>query len=83
MRMKMLEGLRIIEFEGLGPAPFASMLLADLGAEAPALQVLLALHRRLLSSGRLRARYICLGTLLLANQVKRNQSVCLKPERHH
>ena len=29
----MLEGIRIIEFEGLGPAPFASMLLADLGAE--------------------------------------------------
>ena len=29
----MLEGLRIIEFEGLGPAPFASMLFADLGAE--------------------------------------------------
>ena len=29
----MLEGFRIIEFEGLGPAPFASMLLADLGAE--------------------------------------------------
>ena len=28
-----LDGLRIIEFEGLGPAPFASMLLADLGAE--------------------------------------------------
>ena len=29
----MLNGLRIVEFEGLGPAPFASMLLADLGAE--------------------------------------------------
>ena len=29
----MLEGIRIIEFEGLGPAPFASMLFADLGAE--------------------------------------------------
>lgn len=29
----MLEGIRIIEFEGLGPAPFAGMLLADLGAE--------------------------------------------------
>ena len=29
----MLSGIRIIEFEGLGPAPFASMLLADLGAE--------------------------------------------------
>ena len=29
----MLEGLRIVEVEGLGPAPFAGMLLADLGAE--------------------------------------------------
>lgn len=29
----MLEGLRVIEIEGLGPAPFAAMLLADLGAE--------------------------------------------------
>jgi alpha-methylacyl-CoA racemase len=29
----MLEGLRIVEIEGLGPAPFAAMLLADLGAE--------------------------------------------------
>ena len=29
----MLEGIRIIEFEGLGPGPFAAMLLADLGAE--------------------------------------------------
>lgn len=29
----MLTGVRIIEFEALGPAPFAGMLLADLGAE--------------------------------------------------
>ncbi len=29
----MLSDIRIIEFEGLGPAPFAGMLLADLGAE--------------------------------------------------
>ncbi|MCY0146800.1 CoA transferase [Hoeflea sp. G2-23] len=29
----MLDGLRIIEIEGLGPAPFAGMLLADLGAD--------------------------------------------------
>jgi crotonobetainyl-CoA:carnitine CoA-transferase CaiB-like acyl-CoA transferase len=29
----MLNGYRIIEFEALGPAPFAGMLLADLGAE--------------------------------------------------
>ncbi|MGI3212142.1 CaiB/BaiF CoA transferase family protein [Roseovarius tibetensis] len=29
----MLAGLRVIEFEGLGPAPFAGMMLAELGAE--------------------------------------------------
>lgn len=29
----MLEGIRIIEVEGLGPVPFAGMMLADLGAE--------------------------------------------------
>ena len=28
-----LEGIRIIEFAGLGPGPFASMLLSDMGAE--------------------------------------------------
>ncbi|MCC0035669.1 MAG: CoA transferase [Hoeflea sp.] len=36
----MLEGLRIIEIEGLGPAPFAAMLLADLGAE------IIVVHRK-------------------------------------
>lgn len=29
----MLKGIRILEIEGLGPGPFAAMLLADLGAE--------------------------------------------------
>lgn len=29
----MLDGIRIIEMEGLGPAPFAGMMFADLGAE--------------------------------------------------
>ncbi|MBV2358812.1 CoA transferase [Thalassococcus sp. CAU 1522] len=29
----MLHGIRIVEFEALGPAPFAAMLMADLGAE--------------------------------------------------
>lgn len=29
----MLEGIRILEVEGLGPAPFAAMTLADMGAE--------------------------------------------------
>ncbi len=29
----MLDGIRIIEIEGLGPGPFAGMTLADLGAD--------------------------------------------------
>ena len=28
-----LAGIRIVEFAGLGPAPFAAMLLADFGAD--------------------------------------------------
>jgi crotonobetainyl-CoA:carnitine CoA-transferase CaiB-like acyl-CoA transferase len=31
--MGVLKGVRAVEFEGLGPAPFCGMLLADLGAE--------------------------------------------------
>ncbi len=31
--MSVLSGVRIVEFEGLGPAPFCGMLLADLGAD--------------------------------------------------
>ena len=31
--MQPLQGLRIIEFDGLGPVTFAAMMLADLGAE--------------------------------------------------
>ncbi len=34
----MLEGLRIVEIEGLGPGPFAAMMLADLGAEVICVQ---------------------------------------------
>lgn len=36
----MLEGIRIIEVEGLGPGPFAGMMLADLGADV------IVAHRR-------------------------------------
>ncbi|MEQ8750881.1 MAG: CoA transferase, partial [Amphiplicatus sp.] len=31
--MSVLSGVRIVEFEGLGPGPFCGMLLADLGAD--------------------------------------------------
>ena len=34
----MLDGIRIIEIEGLGPGPFAGMMLADLGAEVIVVQ---------------------------------------------
>jgi alpha-methylacyl-CoA racemase len=33
MAMGPLQGLRVIEIEGLGPAPFCGMMLADMGAE--------------------------------------------------
>lgn len=36
----MLEGVRIIEFEAIGPAPFAGMMLADLGADV------IVIHRK-------------------------------------
>ncbi|PSL17707.1 CaiB/BaiF CoA transferase family protein [Shimia abyssi] len=36
----MLKGIRIIEIEGLGPAPFAAMTLADLGADV------ITIHRK-------------------------------------
>ncbi|WP_170333121.1 CaiB/BaiF CoA transferase family protein [Ruegeria arenilitoris] len=36
----MLKGIRIIEIEGLGPAPFAAMLLADMGADV------ITIHRK-------------------------------------
>lgn len=34
----MLAGIKVVEFEGLGPAPFAAMMLADLGASVTVVQ---------------------------------------------
>lgn len=36
----MLQGIRVVEIEGLGPGPFAAMLLADLGADV------ITIHRK-------------------------------------
>ncbi len=38
MSGRMLEGVRIVEIEGIGPGPFAGMMLADLGAEVVVVQ---------------------------------------------
>ncbi len=31
--MSVLSGIRVLEFEAIGPAPFGTMLLADMGAD--------------------------------------------------
>ncbi len=36
--LRVLEGLRIIEIEGIGPGPFAAMWLADMGADVICIQ---------------------------------------------
>ena len=54
----MLSGVRIIELEALGQASFASMLLADLGADViiihrkPALPISETAHGKLLDRGK-------------------------------
>src|SRR5262249_1421315 len=52
-----LAGLRVVEFEGIGPAPYASMLLADLGADVlrigrPSGSDLFPVHRAPIDRGR-------------------------------
>ena len=37
MLQKPLHGVRVVEFEGIGPGPLAAMMLADMGAEVIAL----------------------------------------------
>ena len=38
MKTKMLSGVKVVEIEGLGPGPFAAMMLADLGADVICVQ---------------------------------------------
>ena len=53
--MSVLEGVRIVEFEGLGPGPFCGMLLADLGAD-----VILIERKGSADAGAIRTRPIVL-----------------------
>lgn len=55
--MGALKGLRVVEFAGLGPAPFAGMLLADMGADVVRLERnnsdnLLGIHYDVLNRGK-------------------------------
>lgn len=53
-----LSGVRVLEFEGLGPAPFCGMLLADMGAEVALLERPGAsLSKLLLGEGRQRVTH--------------------------
>jgi len=47
-----LAGVKVVEFAGLGPAPFAAMLLADLGADVVRIDRPGAPHERLLARGK-------------------------------
>lgn len=62
----MLEGIRIIEVEGLGPGPFAAMMLADLGADV------IVVHRK---TG---ANNPAKGTVNLLDRGKRSIALDLK-----
>jgi alpha-methylacyl-CoA racemase len=41
-----LHGLKVIEFAGIGPGPFAAMLFADMGAEVVRIERKSAVRRR-------------------------------------
>ena len=49
--MSILSGIRVLEFEGIGPAPFCGMTLADLGAEVIVIERLTDKHSPLQDLG--------------------------------
>ena len=57
-----LHGIRIVEFAGIGPAPFAAMLLADLGADV------LIIDRKLPNRNTLEVTFFNLGPHALLNR---------------
>ena len=67
----MLNGIRIVEIEGLGPGPFAAMQLADLGADV------ITIHRK--------GQAVTPGMpdRSLLDRGKRSIALDLKELRHH
>jgi alpha-methylacyl-CoA racemase len=67
-----LKGVRIIEFAGIGPAPFAAMVLADLGAEV------LIIDRKVPNQKTVGLSFFNLGQYALFNRGKQTIALDLK-----
>src|SRR5450432_4566687 len=67
-----LQGLRIVEFAGIGPAPFAAMVLADLGADV------LIIDRKVANQNTRGISFFNLGPYALLNRGKRTIALDLK-----
>jgi alpha-methylacyl-CoA racemase len=67
-----LQGVRIVEFAGIGPAPFAAMMLADLGADV------LVIDRKAPNRNTRGLSFFNLGRHALLNRGKRAIAVDLK-----
>ena len=67
-----LQGIRVVEFAGIGPAPFASMMLADLGAEV------LVIDRKAANPNTRDVSFFNLGRYALLDRGKRSIALDLK-----
>ncbi len=67
-----LQGVRIVEFAGIGPAPFAAMVLADLGADV------LIIDRKIPNRNTRKVSFFNLGTHALLNRGKQAIALDLK-----
>jgi len=67
-----LHGLRVIEFAGIGPAPFCGMLLADLGADV------LLVDRRVPNANTAGVSFFDLGRFAIPHRGKRSVALDLK-----
>src|SRR5206468_9013547 len=67
-----LKGVRIVEFAGIGPAPFATMVLADLGADV------LVIDRKVPNQNTRGLSFFNLGRYTLLNRGKRAVALDLK-----
>jgi crotonobetainyl-CoA:carnitine CoA-transferase CaiB-like acyl-CoA transferase len=67
-----LQGVRIVEFAGIGPAPFAAMVLADLGADV------LIIDRKIPNQNTCDVSFFNLGPYALLDRGKRTIALDLK-----